>query len=458
MSDITANIVVEPINLNIQAQQNEITITPEAIGLNVYLGGLAVLGGNVGELQFNNAGSLGGVTNTNFSAGNLSLGNVANVKIGGGVNTYYLQTDGTGNLSWGVGAGNVTGNGTPGGTVNQIQYNLDGANFGGSAGFTFDPSSNAFATPGAAGVGGNLTVLQSANIVGNIIANNFVGTYANGNTEIDIPSANGNVNISVGGNPNILVVTNTSVAITGDLSVTGGIAGTLTTAAQPNITSVGTLSNLSVTGNLSSGNANLGNAATANFFIGSGNNLSNIQGANVSGPVANATFATSAGTAGTVTTAAQPNITSVGTLSALTVTGNITLASTFVKPIQESVTIVGTAPGANYTYNLIDQAVVYNTANANANLTLNFVGNGTITANSFISNANSIVATYLMTNGGPTAYAISAVNVDGNARTIRWAGNTVPTTYLNTIMSYTFNLIKTASNTYTVMGSATRYG
>jgi len=254
MSDITANIVVEPINLNIQAQQNEITITPEAIGLNVYLGGLAVLGGNVGELQFNNAGSLGGVTNTNFSAGNLSLGDVSNVKIGGGVNTYYLQTDGTGNLSWGVGAGNVTGNGTPGGSVNQIQYNLDGANFGGSAGFTFDPSSNAFATPGAAGVGGNLTVLQSANIVGNIIANNFVGTYANGTTFIDIPSANGNINIDIGGTSNVLIITNAGL-IANDANIgnvtSANIIGNINTAAQPNITSVGTLTNLSVSGTTS---------------------------------------------------------------------------------------------------------------------------------------------------------------------------------------------------------------
>ena len=47
-----------------------------------------------------------------------------------------------------------------------------------------------------------------------------------------------------------------------------------------------------------------------------------VAGANVTGTVANATYATSAGTAGTVTTAAQPNITSVGNLTSLTVTGN----------------------------------------------------------------------------------------------------------------------------------------
>ena len=86
--------------------------------------------------------------------------------------------------------------------------------------------------------------------------------------------------------------------------------------------------------NVTTTNANLGNAATANYFIGSGNNLSNIQGSNVTGAVANAIYADSAGfadtagyastadTAGTVTTSSQPNITSTGTLTSLNVSGN----------------------------------------------------------------------------------------------------------------------------------------
>ena len=71
--------------------------------------------------------------------------------------------------------------------------------------------------------------------------------------------------------------------------------------------------NLDTTANYTFANANLGNAATANFFIGSGNNLSNVQGANVTGSVSIAT------TSGTVTTAAQPNITSTGSLTGLTI-------------------------------------------------------------------------------------------------------------------------------------------
>jgi hypothetical protein len=99
-------------------------------------------------------------------------------------------------------------------------------------------------------------------------------------------------------------------------------AGTVTTAAQPNITSVGTLTSLTVSGNV-----------TASNFIGTiSGNIANAVYATTAGTAANATYATSAGsattatsatTAGTVTTAAQPNVTSVGTLTSLTVSGNI---------------------------------------------------------------------------------------------------------------------------------------
>jgi hypothetical protein len=71
------------------------------------------------------------------------------------------------------------------------------------------------------------------------------------------------------------------------------ITGTLTTAIQTNITTVGTLGNLSVTGNIDAGNI-----------------ISNITGNVI-------------GSATTVTASAQPNITSLGILTALDVTGNV---------------------------------------------------------------------------------------------------------------------------------------
>jgi hypothetical protein len=69
-----------------------------------------------------------------------------------------------------------------------------------------------------------------------------------------------------------------------------------------------------------------GNVISSQSYTGNGSSLESLTGANVIGTVANATFSTSANLsayANVVTDAAQPNITSVGSLTALTVTGGI---------------------------------------------------------------------------------------------------------------------------------------
>jgi hypothetical protein len=153
-----------------------------------------------------------------------------------------------------------------------------------------------------------VSVSGNAN-VGNIGATNGVFTTVAGA-------------LTTAAQPNI-----TSVGTLASLSVTAtitgsvsGTAATITTAAQPNITSVGTLTSLSVTGNINAGNV------TATTFTGALTGLASsatvaasansVAGANVSGTVSSAT------TAGTVTTAAQPNITSTGTLTSVSVSGN----------------------------------------------------------------------------------------------------------------------------------------
>jgi len=61
------------------------------------------------------------------------------------------------------------------------------------------------------------------------------------------------------------------------------LAQTVTNAAQPNITSVGTLTGLSVLANINAGNVNGGNIINANFYYGDAGHLANINVANVSG-------------------------------------------------------------------------------------------------------------------------------------------------------------------------------
>jgi hypothetical protein len=103
------------------------------------------------EVQFNKNGEFGASANLVFDStsdtltalnvsvtGNTALGDVQTVSIEGGTNGYVLQTDGAGGLSWtaqtGGGGG---GNGTPGGSNMQVQFNSAGT-FAGDAGFIYD--------------------------------------------------------------------------------------------------------------------------------------------------------------------------------------------------------------------------------------------------------------------------------------------------------------------------------
>jgi hypothetical protein len=294
----------------------------------------------------NGVATLNGLQVTGLS----NLGSVGNVIILGGDNGYFLQTDGEGRLTWAP-SGNGGGNVIPGGANTQVQFNDEG-NFGGNAGFTYN------------------SVTSVLSVSGNIIGNYFIG---NGSqlTGIVAPTANfANFagTITVSSQPNI-----TSVGTLVSLDVNGNItAGNVKTdhilyangdpyqfttnaagintqvqfnsnntfSASANFTFNISNNTLTVTNIIANGEG-LTNLTGAN--VNGAVNLANfattanaVAGANVSGEVANATFATNASaanTAGTVTTNAQPNITSVGTLTGLTVSGDI-------------------LPGANVTYNL----------------------------------------------------------------------------------------------------------
>ena len=165
------------------------------------------------------------------------------------------------------------------------------------------------ALTGAATTAGTVTTAAQPNITS-------VGTLTSLGVSGAVTASTLVSNVATGTAP-FTVTSTTTVA---NLSVASATtAGTVTAAAQSNITSVGTLSALSVSGNISAGNV------TATHY-GAATGLTSIPGGNVTGTVANATYATSAGsatTAGTVTTAAQPNITSVGTLTGLSVNGSI---------------------------------------------------------------------------------------------------------------------------------------
>jgi hypothetical protein len=165
------------------------------------------------------------------------------------------------------------------------------------------------------GNGSALTALNASNVSSGTLAQ---ARLANSNVILGSTTlALGTTTTTIAGLSSV-----TSTTFVGALTGAATTAGTVTTAAQPNITSLGTLTGLGVNGTVTA----VAFTANTGVFTGNGAGLSQLAGANVTGTVANATFATSAGsatTAGTVTTAAQPNITSVSTsFSGLTFVAN----------------------------------------------------------------------------------------------------------------------------------------
>ena len=263
-------------------------------------------------------------------------------------------------------------------TLNGNQFNI--SNTAVTAGAYGNGDYNATFTVNAQGqltAAANVAITaNAANLTGTTLAATIVNSSLTSVGTLANLSVTGNIS---GGNANL-----------GNLATANFFAGTLTTAAQPNITSVGTLTGLDVNGNITAANI----TANTGVFTGNGAGLTNIAGANVTGTVANATFATSSGTAGTVTTAAQPNITSVGTLTSLAVTGNVTTGN-----------ISGT--NGNLT-----------TANVSGNIIL---GNATVTTQITWSSltttstaANQTIASISTTGVTGVEYLIKAIDSTGS--------------------------------------------
>jgi hypothetical protein len=184
--------------------------------------------------------------------------------------------------------------------------------------------------------------------------------------------------------------------------------GTLTTAAQPNVTSLGTLTGLGVNGTITGVNI----TANTGVFTGNASGLSEINASNLSsGTVPAARLSgsypisvTSANTAATVTTNAQPNITSVGTLTTLAVTGTTGITSTDSSGAASITKIINAVNGTR-DLSLIPRAVVtaYNTLVAADDAAIVF---SNVSAQ---GNANLTIAPWAAANTGIRIQSVSNV-------------------------------------------------
>jgi hypothetical protein len=144
-----------------------------------------------------------------------------------------------------------------------------------------------------------------------------------------------------------------------------------------------------------------------------------------------------------------------GTISGTTITASDTV--TFNASAIEEVSVVAAAAGGTVTLDAKTNSVYYYTSNATSNWTLNFRGDGSTTMNTFLGIGKSTTLVFLATQG-TTAFYATTFQVDGVGVTPRWLGGSAPTGgNASSIDSYTFTIIKTAANTYTIMASVARF-
>ncbi len=348
-------------------------------------------------------------------------------------------------------------------------------------------------------------IQANANIVanGNISATYFLGngsqltgidatSIQNGNSNVKV-YANANVEISSAGNANVVTITGTGLiiagtvsssgnAIVGNLSTVGNVSsgnlittgvlsaignanvgnigatagiftsvqGTLTTNAQPNITSVGALASLSVIGNANIGNIGTGGLITAVGNIGGGNistgGLLTVTGNANIGNIGTAGLITASGniqganlvTGGVLSVTGNANIGNIGTAGEVTATGNGTFGNLITGG---TISATGNANVANLNTTGVFATTLSATANAN-------VGNlgtaGLITATGNIGGGNLVTGGVVTATGNITGANIitgGIVSATGNI-----SGGNLSITGTSTLPDIVGANITTASN------------
>lgn len=307
--------------------------------------------------------------------GTSTLGTAGNIKITGGLANYVLTTDGLGNLSWTAGGGGSGG----GGGAGFITVSKDTFTATGSANtytLSITPSSVAYIV---VNIDGLVQQLSAYSLAGNVV------------TISGMPTAGEIIEVTSYG--------------------TGGLPGGSDTQVQFNSSGV-----------FQGAPAFTFNSATSTLTV------TNI--------------------VGNIATASQPNITSVGALSSLSVSGNVSV--TGLTSLQQSTEKIVSISGATGTVTHdFSSGATFNHTSPAADFTVNITNVPT-------TNDRSIVVT-LIINQGSTPYIPTAVQIDGSAQSILWPGGTVPTGNASKKDVFGFTLTR-ISSTWTVFGLATSFG
>ena len=180
------------------------------------------------------------------------------------------------------------------------------------------------------------------------------------------------------------------------------------------------------------------------------------------GTVLKANSATTSGLEwGSDSTYAQPTIGSTAITSGATVTtiAGLTLSKPILVAPMERTSVSTSAATSTVTIDVNTASTLYITASSTSNWTTNVRGDGSTTLNSLMTTGDAITVAFLATQGA-TAYYNTVLQIDGTTSgvTTEWQGGTAPAAgNVSGIDVYVYNIIKTASATFTVLASQTKF-
>ena len=120
----------------------------------------------------------------------------------------------------------------------------------------------------------------------------------------------------------------------------------------------------------------------------------------------------------------------------------------------ETGNVYSTAVGGNVNIDLQNNTLYFFSSNTTANVTFNFRANTQNTLDSQLPIGSTVTSAILLKQGA-TRYRAN-VYVDGTLQSPWWLGNSAPsfaTTQQESIDVYSFSILKTAANAYTILAS-----
>jgi hypothetical protein len=142
------------------------------------------------------------------------------------------------------------------------------------------------------------------------------------------------------------------------------------------------------------------------------------------------------------------------TVNTATIAGG-TLANSVIKGIEEDINVVASAATGTIDFDVDTASIWYYTTDASADFTLNFRFSSGVSLNTALAVGDSITLVFLNTNGA-TPYYPDVIEIDGSAVTPKVPA-AISEGNASAIDAYSFTIIKTASATFTVLETQTKF-